>query len=214
MNIPFNEFTFYIGEQLKFKGILKILKCIDSNCTTLVSIGLPYCKIHLQQNLNLIIKETNKGNSVFSIQNDNSTIDNIIFKKGLVMFIYDGEHMSIDEVNKRYGKNNTAPYVVHSLLKTINLEALYIDSSLIRGIGSLINYSDNHNKANIKLQNIGENVYFVAINDIYNNTELLFDYGTSYIMNQDGIKFFTKEITEETIIKDYFTNERLKDYFQ
>ena len=214
MNIPFNEFTFYIGEQLKFKGILQISKCIESNCTTLVSIGLPYCKIHLQQKLNVTIKETNKGNSVFSIQNDNIKIDNIIFKKDLVMFIYDGEQMSIDEVNKRYGINNTAPYVVHSLVKTINLEALYIDSSLFRSIGSLINCSDNQNKANLKLQNIGENVYFVTINDIYNDEELLFDYGASYKMNQNGIKFSTKKITEEKIINDYFTNERLKTLFK
>lgn len=214
MNIPFNEFTFFIGEQLKFKGILKISKCIESNCTILVSIGLPYCKIHLQQKLNVTIKETNKGNSVFSIQNDNINIDNIIFKKDLVMFIYDGEQMSIDEVNKRYGINNTAPYVVHSLVKTINLEALYIDSSLIRSIGSLINCSDNQNKANLKLKNIGENAYFVAINDIYNDEELLFDYGSSYKMNQNGIKFLTKEITEEKIINDYFTNERLKTLFK
>lgn len=84
MNIPFNEFTFYIAEQLKFKGILKISKCIDSNCLTLVSIGLPYCKIHLQQKLNVIIKETNKGNSVFSIYNENIKINNIIFKKILL----------------------------------------------------------------------------------------------------------------------------------
>lgn len=214
MNIPFNEFTFYIAEQLKFKGILKISKCSDSNCLTLVSIGLPYCKIHLQQKLNVIIKETNKGNSVFSIYNDNININNIIFKKDFVMFIYDGEHMSINEVNKRYGKNNTAPYVVHSLVKTNNFEALYIDSSLIRSIGSLINCSDNQNKANVKLINIGENVYFVAIIDIYNDTELLFDYGTTYKMNQNGIKFLTKEITEETLINDYFTNERLKTLFK
>ena len=66
----------------------------------------------------------------------------------------------------------------------------------------------------MKLKNIGENAYFVAINDIYNDEELLFDYGSSYKMNQNGIKFLTKEITEEKIINDYFTNERLKTLFK
>lgn len=213
MNIPFYEFTFYVENKLKFKGILTTMKCQEVNCTQYVVIGLPFCPIHLEKKLKLVIKQTNKGNSVFTIPTNDNTNSNIIFKKNTNIVPYDGKFMGIKEVNDRYGVNNTAPYVAHSLVKTNNFESLYVDSSLFRSIGSLINCSDNINQPNVELRNIGEILYIVATEDIQIDTELFFYYGSTYKLQQNGIQFYTKPINEIDIVNNYITNERHQKIF-
>ena len=47
MTYIFQEFEYYIDEQLHFCGILKVCKCIDVNCNKIIDIGLPYCSFHM-----------------------------------------------------------------------------------------------------------------------------------------------------------------------
>jgi len=92
MTYTFQEFEFYIDDQLHFSGILKVIKCLDKNCNKNISIGLPYCSYHMQLNKKLIIKEVNyfKGKGVFAfdpLQNNKS----IIFNKNEIIINYDGD---------------------------------------------------------------------------------------------------------------------------
>lgn len=211
MDLPFKEFKFYINNKLQFCGILKIIKCDHLNCKEIISIGLPYCANHLKENLHLIIKETNKGKGVFSINKDNEDDEEIVFKKDTVITTYNGESLNINDVNNRYGVGNTAPYVLKSHLKTNKFEAHYIDSSLIRGIGSLINCSNKKKEINVKLETTGDICLFIAIKNIYNNEELLYDYGNTYVINQKGITFETIDTNKTNIVSSYINNAR-KEY--
>ena len=71
-----------------------------------------------------------------------------------------------------------------------------------------INCCNINEKPNVQLKNIGENLYFVALNNIYNNTELIFDYGDEYKMYESNVRFCTKEITIENLINKYKLNNR------
>jgi hypothetical protein len=94
------------------------------------------------------------------------------------------------------------------LERTQSLQKEYIDCALHRHIGGMINCCNINEKANVELKNIGENLYFVALNNIYNNTELIFDYGDEYKMYESNVRFCTKEITIENLIIKYKLNNR------
>jgi hypothetical protein len=208
MTYIFQEFEYYIDEQLHFCGILKVCKCIDINCNKIIDIGLPYCSFHMQQHKKLIIKQINdlkeKGVIAFDPNQNN---ESIIFYKNEIIINYHGDFLYENDINNRY-REFTGPYAVNNLERTLSLQKEYIDCALHRHIGGMINCCNINEKANVELKNIGENLYFVALNNIYNNTELIFDYGDEYKMYESNVRFCTKEITIENLIIKYKLNNR------
>ena len=208
MTYIFQEFEYYIDEQLHFCGILKVCKCFDINCNKIIDIGLPYCSFHMQQHKKIIIKQINdfKGKGVIAFD-PNRNNESIIFYKNEIIINYHGDFLYENDINNRY-REFTGPYAVNNLERTQSLQKEYIDCALHRHIGGMINCCNINEKANVQLKNIGENLYFVALNNIYNNTELIFDYGDEYKMYESNVRFCTKEITIENLINKYKLNNR------
>lgn len=208
MTYIFQEFEYYIDEQLHFCGILKVCKCLEINCHKNIDIGLPYCSFHMQQHKKLIIKEINdfKGKGVIAFD-PNRNNGSIIFYKNEIIIDYHGDFLYEDDINNRY-REFTGPYAVNNLERTQSLQKEYIDCALHRHIGGMINCCNINEKPNVELKNIGENLYFVALNNICNNTELIFDYGDEYKMYESNVRFCTKEITIENVINKYKLNNR------
>ncbi|KAI9183756.1 uncharacterized protein BJ171DRAFT_608374 [Polychytrium aggregatum] len=80
-------------------------------CTRRTCIGLRYCYAHLALERHLEIRnsgiaEAGKGLYAFD---RNAEDDAIVFRNGDVIIEYDGEEISKDELEERYGRN-TAPY--------------------------------------------------------------------------------------------------------
>ena len=213
MTFIFHEFEYYIHEELNFSGLLTVMKCLDGNCNKIITIGLPYCSNHMQQNKKLIIKQINeiKGKGVFVYDHLKNNND-IVFYKNQIIVDYNGETYNNDELINRYG-DYTGPYAVNKFEKKNKLEKEYIDCALHRYIGGMINCSDKYTNPNVKLINCGEILCFVALYDLYNHTELVFDYGNEYKMFEENSRYCTKEITIVDLLTKYKSSIRTTNHF-
>ena len=103
--------------------------------------------------------------------------NDIIFKKGEQIINYLGHHIDIDELNRRYD-HYTAPYAIQ--LKRND----YIDAADKRGIGSLINHTNNKNKSNAEFISVyntrPQEIKIRATKNITNNEEIFVNYGAEY----------------------------------
>jgi hypothetical protein len=179
-----HEFVYKVNKKVKFSGILLTCNCEKTKCKKIVSIGLPYCGEHLISESNV----TNKGKGVFAIKNKNKS-DNLIFKKGSFVLPFFGEFIDKQTLRSRYNIN-TGPYSLHiSLYKRDNLN--YIDAAFHRHISSLINCCDTINKANVTLEVKGDKIYFKEKTNINEGDEILFNYGTKYLMEEENTTFST-----------------------
>ena len=140
-----------------------------------------------------IVKEP-IGRGVFA-DDPSKPQDAVVFKKDHRVMLYEGEVTDNTEAIRRYGVH-TNPYSLqasHSVFnsKTNNhysrrtLSAPIIDSSLLRGVGSLVNHKP-YNQTNVyfqcdKVPNSNKWLYkIIARRDIKNGEELYVNYGDSY----------------------------------
>ena len=193
------KFKFKINDMIYFESNLTCLRCIGHNkngreCSRKVCIGVPYCFQHLQSVKHLKIKVSTipaygKGLFVWDNQKGN---DEIIFKKGDIIINYVGEHINFNTLENRYGEY-TGPYVMYFKKNE------YIDPATKRGIGSLVNHSNNRQKINCEFISVfnrkPQEVKIRATKDIKNHEELYINYGSDYHFNEP-----TSYITK------YFTN--------
>ena len=185
--MPKHHFTFYIDNDNKFESFLESKQCTGickngNQCRKIVVLGLPYCYVHLLSQKHLRIKKSTiegAGNGLFSMDTKKGEND-IIFKKDEIIGAYTGEILNRDQLDERYGEDNTAPYA----LQISNNK--YVDASIQRCFMSICNHGNN-TKANARFVNsvsrggITPNYLIIrATKPIRNNCEILINYGKEY----------------------------------
>lgn len=185
--MPKYYFHFHVpDEDIYFNGQLQSVHCIQikkngQQCKNHCIIGTPYCRAHLLYQHFLVIKTStipNAGLGVF-VKNIHKGNNEVVFKTGDRICAYDGEVITQEVADHRYG-NNTAVYGVS--LHNHMVE----DGALRRGIGSLINHKPSH--ANCRLSiNAHNRCQIIATKNIRNNTELFLSYGRSYKLNEPNV---------------------------
>ena len=177
---------------IKWKSYLKKIRCKEwsshgSQCKKFTSIGAGICPFHLYLHYKLRIQPSsihvNKksiGLGVFAISTGNDK--SIVFRKDDFILPYDGEIITCEEKNRRYGES-TAPYCVGGPHEDEygKYDCPYFDSALYRSTASIINHADGNDANCYYLFNDENNrVEIRALRDIYANEELLCDYGEEY----------------------------------
>lgn len=146
-----------------------------SRCKRRVCVGLPYCFMHLPIYLNLKILESklpNAGKGLFAY--DPTKHENeVVFRSGDVIADYDGEELTRQALDERYGQY-TAPYAVSYVNNR------FFDAACKRGIASMANAPRSNQSANAKLINGRNMVRIKATKPIRNNQEILISYGREY----------------------------------
>ena len=178
------KFVFEVEDgTILFEDYLSSMQCEATNkngnqCTKRCVIGVPYCWIHLQYQYKLKIKPStieNGGLGLFAF--DKKAGNQPIFEKGQKIIKYVGEQVTREELDDRYGDDHiyTAPYAIQ-----VN-KNLFLDSALIRGVGSLANHSSKR-LANCEFTNPNRNkeIYLRATKPIYHNDEILVNYNNQY----------------------------------
>ncbi len=174
-------------EDIDFNEKLSSKQCeaVKSNgqqCRNKTVIGQIFCWIHRKHILNLQIKNSslrNAGKGLFAYGRKNE----IIFKPGQRICMYDGEIIDDEELADRYGEY-TAPYAVQ--LHTRNGQEIYEDAGIERGLGSLANHSKNQSKLNARIGVSRQNrAQLIAIKNIKAGKEIFVDYGDDYIIDKD-----------------------------
>ena len=172
----------------------KYTKNNHEQCKNKVVIGKNYCYVHRLYELHLQIKKStipNAGIGLFAIDKSKGNGE-VVFKKSQKICDYNGEVISLNRLNARYG-DTTAPYAI-----ALNKNK-YEDGAINRGIGTVVNHSSNKSKVNcrfsIKRDNTAE---IIATKNIKNGAELFVDYGDDYKLNEVGV--FSS------------TNKKKKDY--
>ena len=188
------QFTFLKDNQPEFQCPLKKYQCIHVNpnnghrCRRKQYIGFNVCYQHLATDYRLRIKESTirgAGKGLFAYNGTNN--DEIVFKMGERIIDYNAEITTTEEINKRYGEDNTAPYTVR-----INKD-LVEDGACQRSSASIANHRPLF-YSNTKFYPYNRKIYLKAIKNIRNNQEITIDYGDEYIMNQEGNQHETKYI--------------------
>jgi len=93
----FNE----LENHINFGRVLHMSKCCKDNCSKMVQLTKPFCKKHLKENYNVEVKKStiqDAGYGLFTIE-DIKKSDNILFK-------YEGEELSENEIDAKYGKTD------------------------------------------------------------------------------------------------------------
>ena len=97
------------------------------------------------------------------------------FKKNSKITPYEGEHLTLTQLNDRYGLDAAAPYA----LKITN--NLYIDSALVRTVGAYANAGTKKTQnARLSTNRGAKKAWLVAIRYIGKGEEILIDYGDTY----------------------------------
>lgn len=175
------QFNYYDDkDNLIFSGKIKSGKCKKRGCKRICYIPIEYCDEHLPI-MNLQIRPSqikNAGNGLYAFNEDYDNSD-IIFEGGDEICEYIGEILDENEKNTRYGDMN-ASYAVDLF------DGRFIDSALMRGIGSIANHHPSKFNAVLKTKVVKDNLkcYLFATNDIYNNQEILLNYGDEYNFNK------------------------------
>ena len=145
--------------------------------------GLPYCHVHLKYKHHLRIKKSlipDSGDGVFVI-NPKKDDNEVIFKSGAIICMYEGKVMTVEELEDIYGDYN-APYGV--LLNNHEVE----NADIHRGVGAMINHKNNKQQVNCRISvNRQNRAQIVATKNIKNNAELYLHYGDAYKFNEEGV---------------------------
>lgn len=163
-------------------------------CKRKVVIGLPFCWSHLLSEKHLRIKNSlipYAGKGLF-VEDKTKPEGEIVFRKGDKIIDYVGEIVTMQELDNRYGKDNTAPYGIE-ISKNANR---YEDAACRRGAGSLINQgtSSGDTRYNCELVTGGkkkDKIIVKAIFNIRNGRELYTNYGREYGFDEDT-RYLTK----------------------
>lgn len=169
-------------ETLRFSCNLKCQRCeaISRNglrCNNRTCKSLPYCHIHLKYYYGLVIKPSifpEYGYGLFTLRR----ID-----KNTLICEYLGEEVTEDEIDKRYGEDNTAPYAMY-----VTNTNEYLDSACKRGIASWVNHTDDPKKANAYVDRDGD---LISKRTIYPGEEIFIDYGGQYLFDQNTTWYTT-----------------------
>lgn len=168
--------------KIMFKASLASVRCCchartGGQCKKRTVIGIRYCWQHLLKVKRLRIKASPiSGKGLFAIDKTQGP-DAIIFRPGDRIIAYDGERVSKETIDARYGEW-TAPYGIRARA------GVFENGATQRGVGTLINHADKK-YANSRFS-VGNDhrVYFVATRIIRNNREILCPYGPSYRFNE------------------------------
>jgi SET domain len=159
-------------------------QCINASnglqCSRTTTIGCGYCWSHMRTQKHLKIapsKIPNAGLGLFAY-NPKKGPNEIIFKSNTKITDYDGEVVTKETLDQRYGGDDfTAPYGI----EVSAANNVYEDGAVRRGIGSMANHASkrkvnarlstnrNHTRATVK-----------ATKHIRNNEEILVNYGSAY----------------------------------
>jgi hypothetical protein len=173
-------FSFYDDDnERRFYAKMKTRQCTGHNkngqrCKRKCTIGFELCSTHLESEMNLKVKDSNiAGKGLFAF-NRKENENEILIHKGDKITSYNGEFIDRDVLLQRYDVH-TAPYGIQYDRDT------YIDSALLRGIGSLINHTQMKN-TNVRFSVDRRNraINLVATRNIRNGDELLVNYGPQY----------------------------------
>ena len=165
----------------------------NKRCKKQVVIGQPFCWVHLQQNQNLRIKQSNIPNAglgLFAVRK-NAPATAVIFHPHQKITDYSGELINHAELNKRYG-DFTAPYAIQ-VRHTVPY--FYEDAACKRGAGAIANHSNTNANAELITTydpHLRHDIALLeATTPIRNNEEILVDYGDEYLFDED-VAYSTK----------------------
>jgi hypothetical protein len=119
----------------------------------------------------------NGGNGLFAM-NPKEPANSIIFKKGETIIEYGGELLDDEELDERYGEDNTAPYAVNTKEDTNR------DCACERSAGSSASTSAGHNNAKFALNRTRTEAKLVASKNIKNGEEIFVAHGRSYRLKE------------------------------
>jgi hypothetical protein len=189
------EFKFYAGNRVLFSCDLKCQRCEGTTnagrrCTRTTCIGTPLCWTHLLSENHLKVQRSTiagAGKGLFAVHPRSSNPNTILFKRGEVIVEYDGELISVGELNRRYDEPNAdhvAPYAYHQVGQ------LVLDAACKRSIGSLINHNVSRTRKNAMFDYDArrKKVYVVATKGIHNGDEIFLDYGEEYELGEAGVR--------------------------
>lgn len=188
------KFEFKVDGVVKFDCQLSSRQCTahvksGAQCRRRCVIGLPVCWMHLASDHHLKIKRSNIPNT--NMQGlfawDPKAAGQPVFKKGNQIIKYEGQTLTEEQKNNRYGPY-TAPYGMH-----INKNKS-VDAACQRSAAALINHSAKASACNCEfsLYARGGVVNVKAIKNIAHDTELLVDYGLDYELEEEGVSHRTK----------------------
>ena len=184
------KFSFYDQHGLKFREDVERMRCVAHSsdghqCKNICVIGDPYCWIHLLYKKHLRIKTSRiqgAGKGCF-VMDKKRPANAIIFRKDEDILFYDGEVVTKQTLNQRYGRH-TAPYGVE-----VNRgRNIYEDGATERSAMACVNSPPPGIHANCRLTTDVQrnNCKIKANRDIRNGEELYASYGPSYRMGNNG----------------------------
>ena len=152
-------------------------KVDGGNCTRKSCIGIPLCYMHLLREKKLRIKQSTipgAGKGLFAMDK-HAGANEIIFRIGDKIVVYNGEVVTHAELNRRYGDRFTAPYAVSE-------GRAVVDAACTRGVGSIANYATGGKRNNAQFSYNRRTKLFtlVATKNIRNGAEIFVTYGRAY----------------------------------
>jgi hypothetical protein len=197
------QFTMYDSEHnVLFKTHLISGRCRGNRangqrCKRRCVVPYEYCPDHLVTFQHVQVRPSTiagAGKGLFA-RNPDLAEDAIAFRTGDLIMQYNGEHISMEEVQQRYhsehtGRNYTAPY-------GFRVDAMRaIDGAKMRGAASLANTvrgAGGRPNARFSVNNNTHSVSIKASRNIRNNEEIFVAYGGGYHMpEEEGTSYFTK----------------------
>lgn len=181
-------FTFTHGDQ-KFEEELKGLPCESpETCDRQVFLTQPLCPKHLLLEFGVIVKSS-PVHKLGLFTGPNTT-----FLRGWPIVPYTGKSCTEADVDARYGKESTAPYVV-----CVTPHSHYIDAALFRSAAAAANGAFNGITANAQLvnslsvpqarsaifQRYANVPWIEATTTIPPNTEIILNYGDEFTLQGD-----------------------------
>ena len=185
-------FHFHSPSGDDFDQPLDTVRCTASSkgsgnrCKNRVTIGLSTCWQHTLSQKFLQVKTStipNAGDGLFARKGPIDDRSIVVFKSGDVICQYNGEMISQQTLESRYGQF-TAPYGVE--LRAGRKE----DGALSRGIGTLINHYPRKKNCRIAI-NRANRAQIISMKTIKNGDELFVSYGRSYRFNEGGVETST-----------------------
>lgn len=181
------KFKFYVHNHLRFDAPMHVeicrAICVNGRrCSRHVVIGTPYCFQHRKTVEHVEVKESGiegAGKGLFAIDKTKPA-NAIIFKKDATIVPYNGQEITTQELDRRYG-DYTAPYGVE-LTRDNQIDGAE-DGATHRGIGSLCNHKLARD-ANAQLVEYRRKVRIRAMKNIRNGQEITLSYGRAYHFNE------------------------------
>jgi hypothetical protein len=199
----------YTFQPKAFKCELKCQTCNflvrpNTCCKVKVCIGIPYCRYHMQKAVKLEIKNSEHGKGVFAKadppprrgrnQTRNTGNRQLVFRSGEDIIEYNGEQITKDELEERYGKH-TAPYA----LEMDDHNGIYEDGACFRSIGTVINHNRQRKNVDFSQTHNRSPITITATKNIFNGDQLYADYGDEYSFDENVVSKTTRTRKKGTV---------------